>query len=227
MNSNEEYYMLLSMQYQKSLGMTPLRACYNIGSSNFQKELMEWLKERRRMGEIYKKFLNYYAKNISTLTTAEINKGNLDSIVYPSSTTIITQYNNFDKEKYSNNIIIKSDFFPDAKRPGLIRLNNSGKIESVKKAPNFIEQYITENPYRRTDISGFEELHNGNNFDIIVGMYGHIHDNDKEDKLKQLKNLREKITNDDIKVVYDCLGNSYYAAVMSDRKIKKLHCKVR
>lgn len=218
MDKNEKYYMLLAMQYQMSIGISGTRACLNFNSKRFNKELLDWLKERRKIGYKYVDFLNYLGLDITTRETAEIDKGKYDSIVTSYDTSLITPY--YYGVDIKDDKVLNYVFFPDSKNPALLKIDYMGKLREITSAPNYINQYITENPYRRTDIFGFEELHNGGNFNIIVGMYGHIHDNDKEKKLKQLKDLREKIIDSDIKIEYDCDRDSYFALVASDRKIK-------
>ena len=219
MTKNEEYYMLLVRQYFESQGMNPILSSINIKSKRFQKELFMWLKERSKIGEKYVDFLFYLGKDITNLETAEIEKGKYDSIVRPYETTVITPY--YYPDEKNNKEILRYAFFPDFNTPGLLKLDNQQNLQEIKESPSYIQQYITENPYRRTDLFGIEDLHNGGNFDILVGVFGDIQDRDKEKKIKLLKELRDKIIDDEIKVEFDCDRNQYFAAVVSNRKLKK------
>lgn len=226
MNKNE-YYKLLAMQYFDSLGMNYNIGSLNIGTKKFNKSLLKWLTERQITAQRYVEFLNNYGKDITTIETAEVDKGRYDSISTLYDTTIITPYYYPSESQNENNKVLKYEFFPDSINPGMLKIDYQGRLREIISAPNYIKQYITENPYRRTDILGYDELHNGGKFDIIVGMYGHIHDNDKIKKLKQLKELREKIFTNDIRVEYDCDRDSYFAAIMSDREKKYIKTKTK
>ena len=211
-NGNKKRYLnLLALQYSMALGIKAM----DTKSKSFEKDMINWIYERQAIGKKYVDFLNYLGLDVTTRETAEIGKGKFDTIVKDYDTTIITPYEYMDN---NSDRLFKYEFFPTKDIPGLIKTSIEGRIDEIVSAPDYLKKFVTQNPYERTDLMGFEELHNGNNFDIIVGMYGHIHDNDKEMKLKQLKELRDKLTSDDYAVDYEVDRDSYLATIYSDRK---------
>ena len=209
----EEYIKLLSFQYCMSLGIKPGK--YN--NKNFYSELQNWVKERYKIGLKYKSFLDFLGKDITTSNTAEVDKGKYDTIVKSLDTRVITHLP-YDS---TNNQVLNYHFFPNSKNPGLLHYDFK-KIVDVYSCPDDIKQFITQNPYFRTYLNGWDDLHNSGKYDIIVGMYGHIHDNDKEIKLKQLKELRNKLLLE-YKVEYECDRDYYYATIYTNQdKVTKI-----
>lgn len=80
---------------------------------------------------------------------------------------------------------------------------------------------MTHNPYEQGCIRYLEQLHNvGEN--ITVGIFSSIYDKDVEQKIQQIKALRDGIIDDYFKEDYVTFGDSYYYAVSSARKVIKV-----
>ncbi|MBQ8891835.1 MAG: hypothetical protein IJ068_03110 [Bacilli bacterium] len=213
MNNTMKYNKLLTLQYCNALGIK-----VDTTSQGFKNDLVRWVFERKQIGEKYVEFLNSLGLNITNKETAEIGKGTFDTLVDSYNTTVITPY------PYTNNVkrVLKYDFFPNIQGSGLIKYDSDGKIAEIVSVPKYINQIITQNPYNELDLIGYEDLFNVNDISVIVGMYGHIHDNDKEMKLKMLKLIKDKIKNNQFNVEYEYDRDSYFAAIYDNKTEKKV-----
>ena len=211
MNKSEEYFLLLMNQYYKAIGSKSEPSLYI--SRNLYKEHLAWLKERNIIAKRYVEFLNYLGKDITTSSTAEIGKGMYDSIALPFNTTLITPYEIINSE----NRVYNYYFLPLQENGCFIKWNANKNEPEIKKVPEDIKTLMTNNPYREKDLVGWEDINN-NKLDIIVGMYGHIFDNDKESKLKQLKDLKEKLISSDYILDFDYDRDAYFIALASDKE---------
>ena len=208
-------------QYKQINGIDKL-SIKELKNEKFRQDFVLWLNMRRQYGYRYLDFLYEINESILDRTTAEIGKTELDSIVIPFDTTIISpsKFDNLeDKDRliqamfmiYEDSPIL---YFEPIKEP---------RIVSIPEAR--IDTFMTQNPYTPYSINGWNELHDGGKFNIAVGVYGNIHDKNIESNLKMLKLLREKIVGTDYKFDYNTDGDIYYAAVASTRKIKKIGSK--
>jgi len=221
MNKND-YYDLLVKQYYESISNNPYMLLSNIGYNNFNKNIINWLKERQKIANRYVEFLKSNGKDITTMETAEVEKGKHDSVASAYNTTIITPYFYPENKENKNKKILRYSFLPTSDVPGLLKFDNAGNLKEILCSPGYISTYITENPYSRNDLFGFEELCNSNYYDIIVGMYGNIYDGDKQMKLNNLKRLRDKLIGNDIEFKYDVDNNYYFAMVASNKNKDKV-----
>ena len=216
----DNYLIELKRQYCMAMGLKSMYRNYD--SKRFYKDLSIWLSLREDIGKKYEVFLYYLGKDIDKVETAEVGKGKYDSVALTKNTTIITPYIcSNDCNKFLN-----YSFFPDSKNPSLYRFDENTNTEENIQAPEYIDTYITQNPYSIRDLDGWEELSNGGNYNTIVGIYGHIHDNDKVKKLKQLKSLKDKLISNYI-LEYECDCDNYYAAIISNGKESKCFVKTR
>lgn len=85
----------------------------------------------------------------------------------------------------------------------------------------YIRRFLTHNPYDQVCIRNWEQLHNAGE-NITVGVFGSIYDKDIEQKIRQLKALRDKMTDGYFKEDYVTSEDSYCYAVSSARKVKVL-----
>ena len=178
-----------------------------------EKDFIRWIFERKEIGNEYVDFLENLNLSIKTPQTAEIGKSMFDTIVSSFDTTVITPHDYFETGKR----VLKYDFFPN-REPRLIKYNDE-KMDIIP-VPEDIKQFITQNPYDEFDLIGYEDLFNGN-YDVIVGMYGHIHDNDKERKLRMLRDLKDKITTNRYNIEYECSRDAYFAAIYNKNEKTK------
>lgn len=77
---------------------------------------------------------------------------------------------------------------------------------------------ITHNPHVCYDISNWHRIHNYGVYDISVGMYGSVYDEDMIKKVKQIESLAEKMT-DNYTLDFDTDKDNYFCSLNSKRKI--------
>lgn len=206
------YIEHIGKQYQDATGVGTI----DFSSEQFLDELKSWISERQEMGKIYIELLEHMGfSEFDSSYCAETNKGLLDTVVRDCSTTIITPYfesfqKNIDEERIVKGYMsIVSGFpvlFPDGIRGTVIPGINS---------------YMTQNPYSPLHIQDWDKLHRSGRYNIIVGAYGKVYDNDKCQKEQMISKLVERIDTSDI--VYDFFEyeDDYYTVVGSERMTLK------
>lgn len=212
----EQYLNNLIEQFKSSTGLKNI----DIKSEQFIDEFTQWLKNRQLMGKEYAYFLDYMGFRFADSDCAEVGKGEYDSVVKPFDTVLITSATPI--KKVNPNRIITGNMRVYESVPVLVRHNKGGNQLDLIPS-DIIHTYMTQNPYGQSLISGWENLHNSGNNNIILGIFGSIHDKDIESRIKQLELLRDKLTCGDYKEDYSTSGDSYYYAIGSDREIKKLY----
>lgn len=199
---NKEYMKNLVMQYVNSTGTKNI----DINSENFIQEFKSWLSLIIKLSDGYIELLKFLNVDYNSLTMAEVGKGKYDSIVLNNGSTImITPYI---KEKI-NNPLVSHQFVSLKGRPFII----------CKDKPKIIKigNIMTQNPYSEASIHDFNLLHDMNECDITVGVYGENTDKDKEQKLKMLKNFSEKLVRESRMDGYEFNGNYFYAVTSSPK----------
>ena len=80
---------------------------------------------------------------------------------------------------------------------------------------------LTHNPYFESEISYWYSIHNGNQKDISIGMFGSLEDEDRMKKINLLKELSKKMT-DDYSLTYETDQGNYFCSLNSRRLTKKI-----
>lgn len=207
-----EYMMNLLEQYRLAIGAKQI----DLDSRDFVQEFEIWLKKRNEMSEIYTLILKELGFYFEDEDCAEIGKGEKDSVVSNFNTTIISPY--YHSFHNSNSILIHGDLKVYQNKPYIIKQGNYER--TVKKAPLEITTFMTQNPYFRSSIEGWDLLHNTGNGNIIVGMFGSASDKDRLFKKRQLNALKEKLINRNIIEEEIRVYDNYYYVVGSE--VKKL-----
>jgi hypothetical protein len=210
MSYYERYIDNLTNQYIEATG----EIFVDFGSRQFVEIFNYWLRERKEKGETYLKFLEYMGLyGFDDEQCAETDKGYYDTVVENCRTTIITPFSEVMENRMPGRKIVKGymsvidelPIFYDGVRRDFI-------------SNNYINRYMTQNPYSPELIRGWGRLHDSGNVDIIVGVYGKNSDKDKEQKLLMLQKLRREVLFRDDKYDLAYVDGWYYAAVGSDRK---------
>ena len=176
----EEYIKNVIKQYLSATGKEES----NTNATGFKKSFLEWSKERRKLGEAYKKILvTELGIQLDVKSTAEIGKGINDTIAYNERAKIITPYPyNMYGKKYQDRI---------TKAELQIR---PSKDQSNNELLNGIDTLIIHNPYDNRQILNWDYLFDDNCFNIVVGVFGKAYDKNKKETIEMLKELRKKIT---------------------------------
>lgn len=197
-------------QFKRATGVT----YFDYHDKDCQKELIEWIATRRKMGSVYGMFLDNFGRNIDRTTCAEVSKSSHDSIILSSKTTMITPYNH-DLAKNGQRLILPVELKIYEGIPAIEVPTEDGRKGLVMISPESIDTYITQNPYTREHLASWENLHNrGTN--VIVGVYGNVSDKDKEEKLRMLRSFRGKLEGYS-KEEYGVKNDGYYYAIISNR----------
>lgn len=210
------YLESLMMQFMLATG----RKSIDISLDLFSKEFKEWIKRRQLDGKKYVALLECLGIEYMSLHTAEIGKGQYDSIVYKNGkTTIITPFSDEFKEMGSNLIIHDSKVYD--KFNIMACCKNNSKI----LFPN-ITNIMTQNPYEISQIYKWAQIHNNGYSNITVGMYGDVQDEDRNEKIDALKILKEKLSNENYIERFATVADSYMYVLstfnIEEEKIKVL-----
>ena len=216
----KEYLYYLAMQYEKATGVK----CKDLISVVYSKEFIDWLRKRRKMGEKYSNMLQEIGLlDLDDPYTVEVGKGFLDTLVKESSNAIITPYpKGFDIR--IGKIIISPGFKVNYGVPTSVACDD---VTEKNITSNHQLTFMTQNPYTSAHIKNWEQLHNSGNSEIIVGVFGDIHDEDKEEKARQLEVLERKMQGSLAKMK-ETDGDTYLTVVASNPKLllKKIYKKV-
>jgi len=216
MQKSRKYLDYLYNQFGNSMGFDILNT--NVDADEFMSAFVCWIKKNQLIGEEYKSFVDYMDVTPShEYNIAEVGKGKYDSIALNLNLPIITEFSaGMASESYSP--IINKEFFVVSGKPALLPLfDDSVDAFTVSS----IERFVTHNPYNECFIADWQELHNSGSH-ITVGVFGDIHDKDKESKIKMLKELRTKMNLVGLKDEYATDGDMYFYAIASNRKVKRL-----
>lgn len=210
------YFNYLYDQFRRARGYENI----DLNSMSFLNDFSSWLKEMQKHGETYIQFLNSIGLDIDHYDVAEIGKGKCDSIVQDLTTTIITPYpEGIDRHGFDYCRLITARFKVYNGKPALLMKGLSKEQELDTLSPSMFRIFMTQNPYSNKQIAYWDELHNLSDKDIIVGVFGNVHDKDKEYKLEQIREFRDKL--------YDSYNEDYttekdmYSYIISSDKSKK------
>ena len=209
-------------QYKKVNGINNL-SLKDLKSDIFCKEFKEWLLERKRYGNRYIDFLYDMDGRILERTTAEVGKTELDSLVIPFDTTIISPYEF--KKLENRERLINSKFLVYEEKP-VLYFDRQEQPTIVVLPERRIDTFMTQNPYTFYSVKYWSDLHNSGNYDILLGVYGSIYDKNIKRNLEILKYVKDRLILFDYKYDINHDGDIYYGALVSDFKEKK-HQKVK
>ncbi len=191
-------------------------------SQLFISEFTEWIKERQDVSTTYIELLDYMGLSyFATPSVVEVGKGSVDSIVMPYDTLIITPYSRFLEELNTedNKRVTNAYFRVVNGKPFKVIPGEETTLKPIKDSEDLT--FMTQNPYTPKCVKNWGQLHNNFRNDIIVGVYGNIHDKDTETKIKLLKQFRDRLSepyNEEYIIALD----RYCYVIASDRKSKKL-----
>ena len=204
----KEYLYYLAVQYEKATG----EKCKDLISLVYSKAFSDWLRKRRKMGEKYSRMLQETGiLDFDDPYTVEVGKGCLDTLVKESSNAVITPYaKGFDIR--IGKVIISPGFKVNCGVPTLVANDD---VTEISLTSNNQLTFMTQNPYTPVHIKNWEQLYNSGNSEIIVGVFGDIHDEDKEEKARQLEMLERKIQGGLTKLE-ETDGDTYLTVVTSN-----------
>lgn len=203
-------------QYKEINGINFL-SINDLKREDIRQEFKEWLKERYKYGNRYLDFIYEMNNSVLDRTTAEVGKTELDSLVIPFDTTIISPYEF--KELEDRERLINSKFMVYEEKP-VLYFDRQEQPTLVVLPERRIDTFMTQNPYTPYSIKYWSDLHNSEKFDIVVGVYGSIYDKNIKSNLELLKYIKDKCILSDYKYDLNHDGDVYYGAIASNRKVK-------
>lgn len=209
----EKYLKNLVEQFKQATGTKNV----DTNSQAFISEFSEWIKSRKLIGQDYTSFIEYMDAHPSVISeeSVEIGKGKQDTIALDTGIHMITPYS--EGIQRTDAEIITADFAVYKGTPIMIK-HNKGENQVEAIDTQYVRRFLTHNPYEQSCIRDWEQLHNkGEN--ITVGIFGSLYDKDIEEKIEQIKSLRDRMTNGSFKEDYITSGDSYCYAVSSARKV--------
>ena len=198
----------LTKQYKAAMG---IKSKIDLSDSSIQNEIISWIVERSKIGKYYINYLDYNDIRFADKDCAEVGKGELDTVVRPFETSIITPYkekiDGIDDERvYSAKMLVHK---------GSPYLYRGQKV--IKLEPFIFSSFMTQNS---DNIDGWVDLHNSGEYRIIIGAYGLTTDKDAEVKIKKLEEYRDKMKAYDAEFCCTTSEGAYYAVIASHPKVK-------
>ena len=200
----KEYIKSLIEQFRLANGINAIDTV----SEEFLNEFHDWLRERQRTARAYTYLLDDMEFNYQDQETAEVGKGDYDTVVKSFDTTLITPSSQV--KTVSPCRVIDGYMKVCNGRPILRKSNETSYIPLFSSN---ITTYMTQNPYSLTSIEGWNDLHNSGKYGIILGMFGNEFDMDKDKKIKFLKEFKSKLDSYDLLERYETMGNSWYYVI--------------
>ena len=210
----EEYINNLLEQFKKSRGIST----NNTKSNTFLSEFYDWINNQKELGKIYLSFLKSFDvhSEMDEESSIELSKGDFDSLAIHSDIRMITPY-----AKLMHDKVLGEELIYDC-MPKLLCRRSDNQIFTLDMSNG--GRILTQNPYASENLEDLETLnyiHNMGIANIVFGVYGNLHDHDTESKIELLRRFRRQL-NGEFVSDYATVGDSYYYAVLSDRKTKVL-----
>ena len=191
----------------------------SIEDESFETHFKLWLQHRKYQADRYAEMLKSLGLDIHGEDIAEINSSYYDTVTIPSEPNIIvtSALNGFNPGQYDKRIILQN-FFSYSKHgtPYYYDFDKYGRIKGQKLQG--VSTFMTSNIMSGDVYTDFKHLHNDGK-DIIVGVFGEVHDKDRADKLRKLRMFKDKLL--DYKDEYTVTDNDNYFSVVytSDKHI--------
>lgn len=205
----EKYLNKLLEQFMSAKGITHA----DVSSKEFIKDFCSWLKEYKLASEKYLCLVECVNDGHTyDMNSVEIGKGLYDSLALDKTTTIMTPYSDGLEDKTESKIIT-GVFSARGFGHGPVVLTN-GRLSLVD---DNIKRYVTHNPYTQSDIRNWERLQISGK-DITVGVFGSVYDKNIEEKIKQMKELKNRLVSGYATEEYGTIDYMYYYFLNSNNK---------
>ena len=194
----DRYLLNLYKQFCDASGII----CNPFGFNQYIDEFADWVAHNKKITEKYREYLLSLGY-INGKTVSEVGKGMYDSL-YLTDSTIISLYAETICLSNSELFIIGS--YPLIQQKGIIVRPDT-------------EILLTHNPYDEMRIMNWSRVHNMGDYDISIGMFGSIYDEDFSKKVKLIEEISKRMTEDHV-IDYDTDKDKYFCSLNSKRKVK-------
>lgn len=192
------YLLNLYKQYCDARGVV----CNPFDGKNLSYDFLEWITINKLMAKEYSDYLLYLG-HFESKTVAEVGKGRYDSIASEEMAIISPYADTFELPKRELFVI-----------DGVPLIEQGGKIVLPEE-----QILLTHNPYDEMRIINWSRVHNLGEYDISIGMFGSIYDEDFLKKVKLIEEISKQMTKDHV-IDYDTDKDKYFCSLNSKRKIK-------
>lgn len=195
-----KYLMFLYQQYCKAKGIDIVNNKFDKIDYNF----LNWITQNKLLSNQYLDYLKYLGITFSK-SIIEVDKGRYDSIASTEMEVV---------SKVASSLGIENR--------ELIIIGSTPIISSSKK--NILpttDIILTHNPYFIENLTNWNKIHNSGKYDISIGMYGSVYDEDFDEKIKYIESISKQM-NDDYRIDFDTDKDNYFCTLNSNRKQKKL-----
>lgn len=192
------YLLNLYKQYCDARGIV----CNPFDGKNLSYDFLEWITINKLMAKEYSDYL-LYLEHLKSKTVVEVCKGRYDSIA-SEKMAIISPY--ADTLGLPNSELFIID--------GVPLIERGGKIVVPEE-----QILLTHNPFDEMRIINWSRVHNIRSYDISIGMFGSIYDEDFSKKVKLIEEISKRMTEDHV-IDYDTDKDKYFCSLNSKRKVK-------
>ena len=157
-------------------------------SRQFIQELAEWIDKRKPILTTHLSLMDEIGlSNAFNPLTAEVGKCKFDTIANLTNTTIITPYTK-GLEHIESGRVINGLLVVNGDMPLLVTKDTTEAIDS-----NASITFFSHNPYTKTCIRNWENLHNNTNYNIILSIFGNIYDKDYIRKTQLIDEFKRRL----------------------------------
>lgn len=204
-----DYYAKLFELFLRTIGVKIDKDNYKKTYTALRNSFIEWLESYKISTLEYKKYVEQYLDiDLGNYYLVELGKGNIDSIVHGDAGSITSYGYTFTEAGYKNSELI----FKDNK----VFIDYGDYLESAGS----VDIFMAQNPYVGShDLSNLHKIHNLQNREILLGMYGKLTDKDRKSKIKILKQFKKNIDPDNqlYDFEYNTKDNNYYFGVITKK----------
>ena len=196
---SKRYILNLYKQYCEARGL----ACNPMNETIKSYDFFEWIAYNQLLAKEYGDYLQCLGYGDSR-KIAEVGKGRYDSIAKDQMKVI---------SPYADTLGLPNS-----------ELLILGNVPLIKQEKRIIvpEQPIllTHNPFGEMGIIDWSLVHNAGVYNISIGMFGNVHDEDRLKKVELLHEISKKMNEDHV-ISYDTDQDKYFYSLNSNRMIRK------
>ena len=197
-----KYLLCLYKQYCSAKGIE----CQIENLHELSFEFTKWIAQNKLLSKEYFDYLVHLGV-LSCKKLIEVDKGRYDSIAQEEFEVVSSFASSIGFENKELLLI------------GAVPLIETSKQIIIPDT----DIILTHNPYFSESITNWWRIHNAGEYDISIGMYGSIYDEDFDEKIKLIEQLSSRMS-DDHRIDYDTDKDRYFCTLNSakNQKRKKL-----
>jgi len=194
-----KYLLCLYKQYCSARGIE----CKIENFYELSFEFTKWIAENKLLSKEYFDYLVHLGV-LSSKKVLEVDKGRYDTISQGTFEVV---------SPFASSIGLENK--------ELLLIGGVPLISSAEKLiiPD-TDIILTHNPYFSESLTNWWKIHNAGEYDISIGIYGCVYDEDFDEKIKFIKHLSSRMS-EDHRIDYDTDEDRYFCTLNSIRNKKK------